>query len=315
MNLTLSPQIKILALVGLLAAVGLAASTFVLGGSGKKTSTSGRAHAAATCDEDRGDARVHTQTPAKQATKTHTVSHAKAHKKAKPAGFHGNAVYAQLPKPLQWQLAHHKVVVVSFYNPSSNVDAISVAEAHAGANDAGAGFLLVSVLDNKVAGILTALLPGGGLLPDPGVIIYRAPGDVALRLDGFADRASVAQAATNAIHGETGPALRNLHRCGSSGSRRARSTGDHRRPVTRRTGDDRPRAVRPPRQEGRPFGDDSACRRLRLVVRRRGGGLSPGQQDAVTAGPYTFADAAQATAFVTEAVESLMYLGCDVFAE
>jgi hypothetical protein len=134
------------------------------------------------------------------------VSHAKAHKKAKPARFHGNAVYAQLPKPLQWQLAHHKVVVVSFYNPSSSVDAISVAEAHAGATDAGAGFLLVSVLDNKVAGILTALLPGGGLLPDPGVIIYRAPGDVALRLDGFADRASVAQAATNAIAGENGPA-------------------------------------------------------------------------------------------------------------
>jgi hypothetical protein len=41
----------------------------------------------------------------------------------------------------------------------------------------------------------------------------------------------------------------------------------------------------------------------------------PGMQDAVRPGPYTFADAAQATAFVTEAVESLMYLGCDVFAE
>jgi len=41
----------------------------------------------------------------------------------------------------------------------------------------------------------------------------------------------------------------------------------------------------------------------------------PGMQDAVHPGPYTFADAAQATAFVTEAVESLMYLGCDVFAE
>jgi len=38
-------------------------------------------------------------------------------------------------------------------------------------------------------------------------------------------------------------------------------------------------------------------------------------QDAVHPGPYTFADAAQATAFVTEAVESLMYLGCDVYAE
>jgi hypothetical protein len=40
-----------------------------------------------------------------------------------------------------------------------------------------------------------------------------------------------------------------------------------------------------------------------------------GSQEAVRPGPYTFADAAQATKFVTEAVESLMYLGCDVFAE
>lgn len=40
----------------------------------------------------------------------------------------------------------------------------------------------------------------------------------------------------------------------------------------------------------------------------------PGADEPVPAGPYTFADAAQATAFVTEAVESLMYLGCDVYA-
>jgi hypothetical protein len=40
-----------------------------------------------------------------------------------------------------------------------------------------------------------------------------------------------------------------------------------------------------------------------------------GSREVVRPGPYTFADAAQATAFVTEAVESLMYLGCDVFAE
>jgi len=30
------------------------------------------------------------------------------------------------------------------------------------------------------------------------------------------------------------------------------------------------------------------------------------------AGPYTFADAAQATAFVNEAMESLLYLGCEI---
>ena len=32
-------------------------------------------------------------------------------------------------------------------------------------------------------------------------------------------------------------------------------------------------------------------------------------------GPYTFANAHQATAFVTEAVEALMYVGCDIHAQ
>lgn len=36
---------------------------------------------------------------------------------------------------------------------------------------------------------------------------------------------------------------------------------------------------------------------------------------ALRPGPYTFADARQATAFVTEAVEAFMYLGCDIHAE
>ena len=36
--------------------------------------------------------------------------------------------------------------------------------------------------------------------------------------------------------------------------------------------------------------------------------------EAARPGPYTFADAHEATAFVTEAVEALMYLGCDVQA-
>jgi len=35
----------------------------------------------------------------------------------------------------------------------------------------------------------------------------------------------------------------------------------------------------------------------------------------VNPGPYTFANAAQATAFATKAVEALIYLGCDVRAD
>src|SRR5215467_14003405 len=38
-----------------------------------------------------------------------------------------------------------------------------------------------------------------------------------------------------------------------------------------------------------------------------------GSQEIVKPGPYTFADASQATAFVTEAIESLIYLGCDIY--
>ncbi len=40
----------------------------------------------------------------------------------------------------------------------------------------------------------------------------------------------------------------------------------------------------------------------------------PNAATALRAGPYSFADAREATAFVTEAVEALMYLGCDVQA-
>ena len=210
--MTLSPPIKILALIGVIAVVALGASTMLLGKSSSsnvRTSTA-RPHTAAapvvhkTPAHAKTTAHVtakkHAAVTAKHASKAKHVAHAKP--KPKPV-TRGNLVYEDLPAPLQWQLALHKVVVVSLYNPNADVDAISVAEAHAGALDAAAGFLLVNVLDNKVAGILTALLPGGGLLPDPGVLVYRAPGDIMIRLDGFADRTSVAQAVTNALAGQT----------------------------------------------------------------------------------------------------------------
>jgi hypothetical protein len=234
-NLTLSPPIKILALVGLLAVLGLGASTLVLGkGSPTVKTSTAQPHSAGhtTPAVTPATPAKHASTKAPAATKHHatatkthktatkkhvtpvtapTKTAAKAHTKtaapthAKAAAAHhaprGNLVYEDLPKQLQWQLARHNIVVVSLYNPHADVDAISVAEAHAGAADTKAGFLLVNVLDDKIAGLLTGLLPGGGLLPDPGVLIYRAPGDIMVRLDGFADRDSVAQAVANALAG------------------------------------------------------------------------------------------------------------------
>jgi len=37
-----------------------------------------------------------------------------------------------------------------------------------------------------------------GVLPDPAVLVYRRPGDLVARFDGFADRDTVAQAAADA---------------------------------------------------------------------------------------------------------------------
>jgi hypothetical protein len=233
-NLSITPHTRIIALVGVILLAAVAGGSMLLGRSGspnaaktpparthaavtlptksatthktshkttvaatkgaKKTAHAGATHAAAA---------AHAATTAKAPASTKATSKAATAKHAPVR--HENLVDANLPQPLQWQLAQHKVVVVSVYDPQSAVDAISVAEAHAGALEAGAGFLLVSVLDNSLAGLLTGVLPDGGLLPDPGVLIYRAPGTLALRIDGFADRDSVAQAAADVLAGQDGP--------------------------------------------------------------------------------------------------------------
>jgi hypothetical protein len=204
-SFTLSPQIKILALVGVLAIVGLLASMTLLGRSSSPSADSTPVQTTPRVTTTVTPPKPTTTTPVKTATKHHAATKP-AHKAAAKPKIVGNKVYATLPAPLQWQLSQHKVVVVSTYDPHADVDAISVNEAHAGAADAQAGFLLVSVLDNSVAGPLTALLPGGGLLPDPGVLVYKAPGNIVFRFDGFVDRDTVAQAAANALAGQVGVA-------------------------------------------------------------------------------------------------------------
>lgn len=57
---------------------------------------------------------------------------------------------------------------------------------------------------------------------------------------------------------------------------------------------------------------DSCVVEAEVFPVRTGGGPEP---DPVSPGPYTFADARGATRFVTEAVEALMVLGCDVQAQ
>ncbi|MFL5946222.1 MAG: hypothetical protein ACJ74D_08665 [Gaiellaceae bacterium] len=105
---------------------------------------------------------------------------------------------AGLPEPLAQAFGRHGTVVVSLYDPYSQVDGTSFAEAKAGAALAGVGFVPLSVLSQRDVGKLTEQL---GVLPDPGVLVYVRPSTLTVKIAGFADKETVAQAAENAAHG------------------------------------------------------------------------------------------------------------------
>ena len=108
------------------------------------------------------------------------------------------ALAAGLPNVIAAALGRHQTVVVSLYNPYSQVDGIAFAEARAGAKIAGVGFVPLNVLSEAQVGKLTQML---GLLPDPGLLVYIRPGTLVARISGFADKETVAQAAQNAARG------------------------------------------------------------------------------------------------------------------
>ena len=118
-----------------------------------------------------------------------------------------------LPLPLARALAQHPVVVVSLYDAEAKVDWISVGEARAGARRAGVGFVALNVLRRSAS---EALMRKLGVLSAPAFFLYKRPGRLVMRLDGFADRDLVAQAAVSALppalrRGGPAPAAASLH--------------------------------------------------------------------------------------------------------
>jgi hypothetical protein len=99
------------------------------------------------------------------------------------------------PKVVDAALRKNPVVVLSLVVPGARVDELAAAEAEAGAKLGGAGFLALNVLDESIARPLLTKLQG---VQDPSVVVVRRSGEVALQLNGFVDRETVAQAAANA---------------------------------------------------------------------------------------------------------------------
>ena len=145
-------------------------------------------------------------TPKPKASKSVKASSPAKTKAAKPTPAHAAASAPKpaakvpeprtgLPRAIDLALANHELVVVSLVVPGARVDELAAAEARAGAHLAGVGYLALNVLNEGVA---RALLQKLGTLEDPSLLLVRRGGDVALKLNGFVDRDTVAQAAANA---------------------------------------------------------------------------------------------------------------------
>ena len=206
---TLSPQTRVIALVGLLAAAGLIASTqlvlrgMIFAGDSEpaavpaavsapakkapaKTKPAAKADAtnAATAGTKKSAATPSTKPAPATAAAAQAPSAAK-----RPLRTHG------LPVALARALQSHRVVVVSLFAPNASVDRMARAEAKAGAEAASVGFVALDVLERKNAEPLGTKL---GVLKAPSVLVYTRPAKLFVKLDGFADMATVAQAADNA---------------------------------------------------------------------------------------------------------------------
>jgi hypothetical protein len=100
-----------------------------------------------------------------------------------------------LPLVLARALGKHPVTVVAIYDPAAAIDAMALAEARAGAASVKAGFLALNIRNEPQVRPLAQLL---GALRSPSVLVYERPNTLFVRLDGFSDRETVAQAAVNA---------------------------------------------------------------------------------------------------------------------
>jgi hypothetical protein len=205
MDMTVSPQIKLIALVGLLGALALAGAMFFFSRSGADGAAEPLPPPAVVKPKPAATAKP------KPVDKTRSMAAAKASKAAasapKPA-VQAKAVAKVAPKPkprpavapnglptpVADQLLRHDIVVVALYVDGSVVDQLARDEARAGAGDVEAGFAAVDVSKRRA---VTPLLKKLDAVSAPAVVVFGRDGKLKARLDGFADRMIVAELAAS----------------------------------------------------------------------------------------------------------------------
>jgi hypothetical protein len=188
-ELTLSPQMRVVALVGLLAALALAGGMFFLA----------RSQADAGAGDLSGSELAQALTPVQKPATATTVPAATA----KPA--RATAAARSKPKPLVAEngvptaileaLRRSPAAVVSLTAGGADIDRLTLAEAAAAAKSAGVPYVRIDVLQPELG---RAIARTFGVVEAPATLVYQRPTSLFLKLDGYADSATIAQAAENA---------------------------------------------------------------------------------------------------------------------
>lgn len=187
--MTVSPQMRIVALVGLIAVLGLAIFVML---QGRKQDSSSPSDAVTA--RPAPAARSAEAAPAKPVRPTTSPSRPQV-QQVQPTVQ--RALRAGLPAEVASEFARHDVVLVELYSAEAPLDQLALTEARVGAGKAGAGFVALDVTsgrDKTVRALVTKL----GMLNAPTLLVFRAPGTLFTQIGGFSDHETVAQAAVNA---------------------------------------------------------------------------------------------------------------------
>lgn len=174
MTAKLTPQTRLLAVVGLVLVVAFAAMMVMRGG---LLGSSSDTESASLPTDSKG-------LPATPRTRTTTPSPAKPKVTILPG----------VPSPIASALQRSNVVVAAIVG-GATADAKRVAEARAGASSVGARFVTLDVRKEAQAKAVASYLGNG---TEATVVVVNRPGKVANSFSAYADRAIIAQAAVNA---------------------------------------------------------------------------------------------------------------------
>lgn len=184
MKSSVSPQTRFVLLVALVALAGIGVAVLSLGRAQRAAEETAAPNAA-----------VERMTPPARATAKPNSRPQIPRPRVNP--IVASALRLGLPPVVATALASRQVVVVELFSPESDIDRLALDEATAGARAAGAGLVALDV-SREADKPTRALATKFSVLSAPTLLVFKRPGTLAFRINGFADSETVAQAARNA---------------------------------------------------------------------------------------------------------------------